>query len=206
MKEKCTNPQSPDFWNQKYKNNDIGWDIGSPTPIFVNWSKKISRSKKILIPGSGNGHDALYLSQKNHNVYAVDFSIEATNHLKKRAKDLNLQINTICDDFFKLKDYYGKMDIILEYTFFCAINPSLRLKYIMETSKLLKEGGLFVGIILPINKDVKEGGPPYGVDLDKIIKSFSDYYDILECKKSELSIKPRMNNEVFTIMRKKCKK
>ena len=59
MKEKYTNPQSPDFWNQKYKNNDIGWDIGSPTPIFVNWSKKISRSKNILIPGSGNGHDAL---------------------------------------------------------------------------------------------------------------------------------------------------
>ena len=58
-----------------------------------------------------------------------------------KAKELNLKINTICEDFFQLRDYYGQMDIILEYTFFCAINPQLRLKYINETFKLLKEDG-----------------------------------------------------------------
>ena len=29
---------------------------------------------------------------------------------------------------------------------------------------------------------------------------------LVECKKSKLTIEPRFNNEVFTIMRKKCKK
>ena len=206
MKEKYNNPQSPDFWNQKYKNNDIGWDIDAPTPIFVNWSKKIVENKNILIPGSGKGHDAIYLSQKKHNIYAVDFSIEAINFLKIRAKELNLKINAICQDFFKLKDYYGKMDIILEYTFFCAIHPSLRLKYIKESSSLLREGGLFVGILLPVNKKKQDGGPPYGVCMEETIGAFSDYYDILKCEESELSIKPRMGNEVFVIMKKKCRK
>ena len=206
MKKNNISPEYPDFWNQKYINNDDQWDIGSPTPIFIDWSKTLSNRKKILIPGSGRGHDALYLGQKNHDVYAIDFSCEAIKYLKLKSKKLNIKVNAICEDFFNLSNYYGTMDIILEYTFFCAINPKLRMKYIHETLKLLKDNGLFVGIFLPLDKHLSEGGPPYGVNLDQTMDCFSEYYDIIECKKSELTIEPRFNNEVFTIMRKKCKK
>ena len=203
MKEKKQNLFNPTFWNQKYINNDIGWDIGSPTPIFVNWSKSLKERKKILIPGSGRGHDALFLSKQNHDIFANDFSKEAIKYLNIKAKELNLPIKTICQNFFSLSSYYGKMDIVLEYTFFCAINPKLRLKYIEEVSNLLKRNGLFVGILLPINKDIKEGGPPYAVNYKRTLKDFSKYFELLECKKSELSIKPRKNNEIFVIMKKK---
>ena len=71
MKKNNISPEYPDFWNQKYINNDAQWDIGSPTPIFIDWSKTLLSRKKILIPGAGRGHDALYLGQKNHDVYAV---------------------------------------------------------------------------------------------------------------------------------------
>ena len=27
------------FWNHKYLNNEVGWDIGEPTPIFINQEK-----------------------------------------------------------------------------------------------------------------------------------------------------------------------
>ena len=206
MKKNNISPEYPDFWNQKYINNDDQWDIGSPTPIFIDWSKTLSNRKKILIPGSGRGHDALYLGQKNHDVYAIDFSCEAIKYLKLKSKKLNIKVNAICEDFFNLSNYYGTMDIILEYTFFCAINPKLRMEYIHETLKLLKDNGLFVGIFLPLDKHLSEGGPPYGVNLDQTMDCFSEYYDIIECKKSKLTIEPRFNNEVFTIMRKKCKK
>jgi len=206
LKKNNISPEYPDFWNQKYINNDDQWDIGSPTPIFIDWSKTLSNRKKILIPGSGRGHDALYLGQKNHDVYAIDFSCEAIKYLKLKSKKLNIKVNAICEDFFNLSNYYGTMDIILEYTFFCAINPKLRMEYIHETLKLLKDNGLFVGIFLPLDKHLSEGGPPYGVNLDQTMDCFSEYYDIIECKKSELTIEPRFNNEVFTIMRKKCKK
>ena len=122
--------------------------------------------------------------------------------MKKESKKLDITLNAICKDFFQLNEYYGKMDIILEYTFFCAIDPSLRLKYIKETSKLLKNDGLFVALFLPLNKRINEGGPPYGVNLDKTIKQFEQYYEILKCEKSHLSIKPRIDNEIFIIMKK----
>ena len=203
MKEVKQNLFNANFWNQKYINNDIGWDINSPTPIFVDWSKNLKEKKKILIPGSGRGHDALFLSKQNHDVYANDFSKEAIKYLNIKAKKLKLPIKTICRNFFSLSSYYGKMDIVLEYTFFCAINPKLRLKYIEEVSNLLKRNGLFVGILLPINKDIKEGGPPYAVNYKRTLKDFNKYFELLECKKSELSIKPRKNNEIFVIMKKK---
>ena len=206
MKKNNISPEYPSFWNQKYINNDAQWDIGSPTPIFIDWSKTLPSRKKILIPGAGRGHDALYLGQKNHDVYAIDFSSEAIQYLKSKSKELDIKVNAICEDFFNLSKYYGTMDIILEYTFFCAINPKLRMKYINETLKLLKDNGLFVGIFLPLDKPLSEGGPPYGINLDETIECFSEYYNVIECKKSELTIEPRFDNEVFTIMRKKCKK
>ncbi len=197
------NPEYPNFWNQKYNNNDAQWDTGAPTPIFVNWSKTLKNSrKKILIPGCGKGHDAIFLARKNHDIYAVDFSSKAISFLKKKSKENKVSLNAICKDFFQLNQYYGEMDIILEYTFFCAINPNLRLKYIKETSRLLKNGGLFVALLLPINKNINEGGPPYGLELDKTIKQFEKYYKVLQCKKSHLSIKPRLDSEIFVIMRK----
>ena len=36
---------------------------------------------KILVPGAGNGHDALYLASLNHEVYALDFSKNAINNI-----------------------------------------------------------------------------------------------------------------------------
>ena len=68
----------------------------------------------------------LYFYQKNHNVYAVDFSMEAISHIKKSI-EANTSLNLICEDFFKLNNLNGKIDIILEYTFFCAINPKKRI-------------------------------------------------------------------------------
>ena len=97
------------------------------------------------------------------------------------------------------------MDVILEYAFFCAINPKLRFKYIEETFKLLKENGLFVGILFPLNKHKLDGGPPYGVNLKETIECFDKYYDIIECKKSKYSIESRYNNEIFVIMKKNAK-
>ena len=29
------------FWDECYQNNDTGWDLGGPTPIFVDWCNKL---------------------------------------------------------------------------------------------------------------------------------------------------------------------
>ena len=152
-KKNITNPKYPSYWDEKYSSDQINWDIDKPTPIFVNWFNEVKGRKKILIPGSGRGHDAFFLANQGHDVYAVDFSFHAVDYMKTKAKKNNVRLNIIHDNVLDMqRKYYGMFDIVLEYTFFCAILPSQRLKYIEMLFKLLKNGGSFVGILFPINK------------------------------------------------------
>ena len=204
MSEKYShsNPNNPTCWDSKYKNNQAQWDINGPTPIIVDWFKKNPIKKKIIVPGCGYGHDALYLATQGHDVYAVDFSTQAINILKANAKERKINLNILNEDYFKLEKYYGMFDLFLEYTFFCAILPTERKKYIEVSSKLLNRNGLFVGILLPLDKEIEEGGPPFGIELQDTIKLFQKYYHLVECKNSERSIKPRKGKEKFVLFEK----
>ena len=188
------------FWNKKYQNKEDKWDLGRPTPVFVNWSKKLKRKYNILIPGSGRGHDAIYLSNLGHSVTAVDISNQATNYLSKKVDSLNLKLEVINKNIFDLKEYYGNYDIVLEYTCFCAINPKYRQQYIYTMHKLLKDKGMFVGLLFPTNKVKNINGPPFLVDVEETTNTFSNYFRIVNLEKSNYSIKERANNEIFIEM------
>lgn len=199
---KKNNPKYPEYWDEKYLLNESQWDIGTPTPIFMDWFQKNKKIKKILIPGCGKGHDAFFLASLGHDVYALDFSKQATNSMFKSAKKQNININILNNDIFNIKEYHGFFDIILEYTFFCAIPPISRGKYIETVFNLLNHNGKFVGILLPINKKINEGGPPFGVNLSEVLNMFAKYFKIIDCYESDLSIKPRRGNEKFVTMEK----
>ena len=194
----------PVFWDERYLKDEAGWDIGSPTPIFQKWSKTLTNKKKILIPGAGNGHDAIFLSRKKHNVYALDFSKEAISNINSISNKHHIKLNIMHLDFFDLDNkYFNYFDIILEYTFFCAIPINRRKDYIKLAHRLLKQGGSLVGILLPIDKDIKDDGPPFGIDLSRTINDFSEYFEIVDVLKTPLSVESRMNKEVFIKFMKK---
>lgn len=189
---------TPSFWNNKYNSNQDAWDLKSTTPIFKNWSSKLNKNKPqtICIPGCGKGYDALYLASKGHNVYAIDFSSSALSYLKRNNIYSNLTI--IQSDFFNLSDeYFNYFDIIIEYTFFCAIDISKRSNYVNISKKILKSGGSFVGIIFPINYIHKDDGPPFKVDMDIFEHLFSQDFILKKKEYNNLSIKSRKNNEIF---------
>ena len=71
--------RNADFWNQLYIDKDTGWDIGQPTPIFVNWSKTLNPKLKILIPGCGNCYDGIYLSKQNDGMKRFEIQLEKSS-------------------------------------------------------------------------------------------------------------------------------
>ena len=110
----------------------------------------------------------------------------------------------MCIDYFKVpKSFYNTFDIILEYTFFCAIPISKRNDYIRLASSLLKKNGKLICIFIPITKDPRDDGPPYGIELNKTLDSFKEYFYIKSVNLNPKSIKPRYGNEAFVIMIKK---
>ena len=133
---------SCEFWDECYNNNDTGWDLGEPTPIFINWCNHLKTSKKICIPGVGNGYDSLYFASKGHEVTAIDFAQKPIEHLKQKSKINNLNLILLQKDIFNLdKKLNNKFDFIIEYTCYCAIVPKMRNRYIDIMYELLKEGG-----------------------------------------------------------------
>ncbi|MBK7695410.1 MAG: hypothetical protein IPI30_14125 [Saprospiraceae bacterium] len=76
--------------------------------------------------------------------------------LRKKFEN-NPEVSVHCEDFFK---HNGSYDLILEQTFFCAIDPTLRKNYAEHCHKLLKPGGKLVGLLF--NKIFDAPGPPFG--------------------------------------------
>lgn len=185
---------SADYWETRWQNNQTGWDIGYVSPPLKAYFDQLNdKQYKILIPGAGNAYEAEYLF--NHgftNVYVVDFSQSAINNFLNRIPTFPKK-QAIVANFFELEE--GNFDLIVEQTFFCALDPSLREDYLVKMKNLLKTGGKLAGLLfhLPEKKD----GPPYGGHRDIYAKQFGKYFSINQIDFAENSIKPRLGNELF---------
>ena len=187
------------FWDLRYQNNEIGWDIGYiSTPLKKYIDQLTDKNIKILIPGGGNSYEAEYLHNLGFkNVFVVDISPTALTNLKNRVPDFpkNHLINI---DFFKLNNSF---DLILEQTFFCALTPKLRDNYVLKMNQLLRPNGKLVGLLfnIPLNKD----RPPFGGTKKEYLSYFKTYFKIEIMELSYNSISERTNIELFIKLIKK---
>ena len=181
------------FWDNKYKSEQTGWDIGSiSTPLKKYFDQLTNNKLKILIPGGGNSYEAEYLHNLGFkNVYVVDISATALTNFQKRVPSFPNQ-RLINIDFFELNDSF---DLIIEQTFFCAINPDLRPKYASKMSELLLTNGKLVGLFfnIPLFKDP----PPFGGTKKEYIPYFKPYFKLDIIEDSYNSILERRANELF---------
>lgn len=189
---------SAEYWSSRYKNEMTGWDIGNiSTPLKEYIDQLEDKTVKILIPGAGNGHEAEYLHHKGFtNVYVCDIAEEALQNLSQRCPTFP-KSHLIHNDFFRLDEEF---DLILEQTFFCALDPTIRQEYIAQMNRLLKDGGKLVGVlfgvVFPFN------GPPFGGSKEEYEDLFSDGFSKIELAPCTNSIDPRSGNELFLIARK----
>ena len=68
-----------DYWNNRYIQNNTGWDIGYANPIHIDYViENINKTARILIPGAGTGYEVSKLWDYGYtNVFAIDLSPEA---------------------------------------------------------------------------------------------------------------------------------
>ena len=184
-----------DYWNNRYIKQQINWDLGKvSTPIKAYIDQISDKNLKILIPGAGNGYEALYLLEKGFtNVTVVDFAEKPLVDLAQKLKTHRTQnYHLIQDDFFKL---IGQFDLILEQTFFCAIHPSLRENYVKQILSLLKLNGKLVGLLF--NKQFTFEGPPFGGTIEEYQLLFQNKFQINKIEEAYNSVKPRIGSELF---------
>ena len=186
------------FWDSRWQQQLTGWDLGEVSPPLKSYIDKLeNKALKILIPGCGNAYEAEYLWQKGfHNTYIVEISELAVKSFLKRYPVFP-ENQIFIQDFFELK---GQYDLIIEQTFFCAINPQMRKAYTEIMYELLKPGGKLAGLLF--NRDF-EGGPPFGGSKEDYEKLFSTKFEINTLINAVNSVKPRENSELFFEFTKK---
>lgn len=187
------------FWDNRYQKNETGWDAGSiTTPLKEFFDTLHDKSIKILIPGGGNSYEAEYLHKAGFDyVYVLDISEHPLINLKKRVPDFP-SAHIIHGDFFGLGQ---KFDLIVEQTFFCALDPQLRQNYALKMCDLLKKGGALVGLLFDV--ELNKDKPPYGGSKDEYIPYFRPYFEFKKFEKAYNSIPPRAGNELFIHLIKK---
>ena len=187
------------FWENKYKTNKIGWDLGEISlPLKKYFNQLTNKDLKILIPGGGNSYEAEYLFYQGFkNIYVVDFSETALNNIKFRVPNFP-KAQLILGDFFSLNETF---DLIIEQTFFCAINPKLRGKYAAKMHSILKPKGKLVGLLF--DAKLNDDHPPFGGNKEEYISYFKNYFSIEIMDKCYNSYHNRQEMELFIKLIKK---
>jgi thiopurine S-methyltransferase len=180
------------YWNSRYIENQTGWDIGYPSPSFIEYFKDIDRNSKILIPGCGNSYEGEALYQMGfNNITLLDFAATSKENFLNRCPQFPTS-QFVVGDFFALDDQF---DFILEQTFFCALNPKLRNQYLVKMSELLYLEGKLVGLLFdaPLNTD----HPPFGGARKEYEILFKKHFSKVSMTSCENSIDPRQGKELW---------
>lgn len=186
-----------EYWTNRYNENQTGWDIGyASTPLVEYIDQLKDKNIKILIPGAGNAYEALYLYEKGFkDITVCDLSAEPLKKFENHQV-----IKSIHGNFFDLEEK-NQYDLILEQTFFCALDPNLRPAYVKKMVRLLSVNGKLVGLLFA--SQFAKQGPPFGGDISEYQILFGEHMQILVMDFARNSIIPRKGNELFIILQKK---
>ncbi|HMR44032.1 MAG TPA: hypothetical protein PKC40_09370, partial [Saprospiraceae bacterium] len=88
-----------------------------------------------------------------------------------------------------------KVDLILEQTFFCAIDPAQRRRYAQKSFELLNSGGRLAGVLFASH--FEKPGPPFGGGAAEYRRIFEEFFIIQKLEPAYNSIAPRAGNELF---------
>jgi len=164
-----------EYWSERYRRGETGWDLGGPTPVFAELlrqggfplpPRRADQATRVLVPGCGYGHDALLLASAGYEVIAVDFAPEAIAALRRRATESGLSLQVLQADLFTLPQIlHQPVDMVLEYTCYCAIAPERRAEYLHTIAQVLVPGGWLVALLFPLQQPGAEplSGPPFPV-------------------------------------------
>jgi len=184
------------YWTKRYLNHETAWDIGYASPPLMQYLDQLeNKNVRILLPGAGHGYEAKAAFEKGFvRTHVLDFSSSPLDQLKKSVPGFPVS-NIHLGDFFHHK---GSYDLILEQTFFCALNPVQREDYVIKMKELLTVGGKLVGVFF--NRQFPFDGPPFGGKKSDYLSLFKNHFTIECCEVCYNSIPERKNSELFMIM------
>ena len=127
-------------WNKKYNANEYVYGI-EPIPYFIEVLERY-RPDNLLLPGEGEGRNAVYAAKKGVKVFAFDQSRTAYQKAQKLAKEHGVQIDyKVCDI---LESNYPRQYFQMIGIFYLHLPVEVRQKAHQHLLNFLAPGGVLV--------------------------------------------------------------
>jgi len=183
-------------WEQCWKEGITPWDAHGVTPVIAQLLKaKQLRDGKALVPGCGSGYDVVAMGSPTRSVIGLDISPTALQQAQLLAKDAAASqfVQFKNADFFEYSPSF-KFDLVFDYTFFCALDPSLRPWWAEKMADLLALDGELITLMFPL--DDHEGGPPFSVSMEAYEQVLGPWgFRLVSCDSEIPSIEKRRGLE-----------
>ncbi|ODM16656.1 hypothetical protein SI65_08163 [Aspergillus cristatus] len=145
------------------------------------------RRKRVLVPGCGRGYDVVMLALHGFDAYGLDISATGVaaaeafaskelqnpsaanfgpNHDNKEFQSPG-NVKFLEGNFFASEwenEAGGEFDLVYDYTFLCALHPTMRKNWAARMASLLDKDGLLTCLEFPMYKDRTLPGPPWGLN------------------------------------------
>ena len=181
------------YWETRYSEKETGWDVGAvTTPLKEYFDQLTDKGLRILVPGGGRSYEAEYLHRAGFTeVHVIDLTDAPFKDLLARCPEFPKE-HLHVGDFFT---HGGSYDLIVEQTFFCALDPGLRTRYVASMHALLRPGGQLVGLLF--NDPLNEDHPPFGGNRETYLPLFRKWFPDVHLEPCYNSIPPRAGREVW---------
>jgi len=149
------------FWDKRYSSSEFVY--GTEPNIFFKDELDKLKPGNLLLPGEGEGRNAVYAAAKGWNVDAVDFSKIAKEKALKLAEENSVTINYEIADILEYKpksNYYDSAAII-----FLHLNPKIRSGVHSNVVDSLKSGGTLILEVYEKEQLGNKSGGPQNIDM-----------------------------------------
>jgi cyclopropane fatty-acyl-phospholipid synthase-like methyltransferase len=168
------------FWDERYSSKEYVYGV-EPNQFFKQVLDKIPIPGKLLLPGEGEGRNAVYAAKMGWHVDAFDQSSAGNLKALKLAKANNVTINYSIVDLAKFtpqKNFYNYAAII-----FVHFNSEERKSFHKIIIDSLKPGGKIILELFSKNQFEKSSGGPQDLEMlytfDEIKNDFAEMKTIL---------------------------
>lgn len=200
--------ENSSFWEEQYRNETTGWDLGSASPPLASLleSPQAPPPGRAAVLGCGRGYDAVLFASRGFEVVGFDFApsaISASARLAEAASlTASLNVEFLQRDIFDLAaEFAGEFDYAIEHTCFCAIPPGKREAYVRMVHSILRPNGELIGVFFTGDRPIR---PPFGATPAEIKGYFAPYFAIASLAPVTNSVPRRQGEEHLGRFRRKA--
>lgn len=174
------------FWDQRYAVDEYVY--GTEPSIYFKQVINNLKPGKLLVPGAGEGRDAVYAASLGWEVHAFDQSSEGQRKALMLAEtnNVNIKYETLnADDFTCTGQKYDLIAIV-----FMHFESNLRMHFHNELVKCLTPGGLLLVEAFHKNQIANNSGGPKNPDMlvtSEILAADFNKLSILENKEIQIN-------------------